>query len=356
MENAARAAQHAPSVFNTQPWSWRITGETLSLYADADRRLDTVDPDSRLLLLSCGAVLHHARVWLAAAGHTALVERFPDPAQPQLLARITLNPPLPPAPPLAAAPALAPASAPAPSGVAPALPFSTISPGAAVSPSSEADAVRLAEAIHRRHTDRRAFGDTPVPDAELTALRRLVESEGAYLHVVGPDQLPKLAVTAELAARAEQSDPAYRQELSHWTNRPDFTGDGVPPSTAVRDELRRVPVRDFAPAGDAGLSAGPAHDLGAAYVVLFGTGDEPVDLLRGGEALSALLLRATADGLATAPISDALEVEWPRNLLRTMLAGVGDPYLVVRLGYPDTDVPLPRAPRRDPRDVITIVE
>jgi hypothetical protein len=334
LEAAARAAQHAPSVFNTQPWSWRITGDTMELFADPGRKLDTVDRDGRLLLLSCGAALHHARVALSAAGHPAVVHRFPDPSRPELLARIVALP-----------------SPPAPAGPAVAGP-----PGADISDFPDSETERLADAIYRRRTDRRAFGDTPVPEAELTALRRLVESEGAYLHVVGPDQLPKLAVTAELAARAEQSDPAYREELGHWTSRPDFTGDGVPPATAVRDELRRVPVRDFAPAGDAGLSAGPAHDQGAAYVVLFGTGDEPVDLLRGGEALSALLLRATADGLATAPISDALEVEWPRNLLRSMLAGLGDPYLVVRLGYLPADVELPRVPRRDPRDVITIVE
>jgi len=52
--------------------------------------------------------------------------------------------------------------------------------------------------------------------------------------------------------------------------------------------------------------AGAAHDHGAAYVVLFGPGDEPIDLLQGGEALSALLL-ATADGPATAPLSGAVE-------------------------------------------------
>ncbi|GAA2634375.1 Acg family FMN-binding oxidoreductase [Paractinoplanes durhamensis] len=313
LEDAAGAAQHAPSVFNTQPWSWRVIGDSLELYADPSRRLDTVDRDGRLLLLSCGAALHHARVALAAAGHQPIVERL---ARPDLLARVTLGAPTEP----------------------------------------DAETKRIAAAIYRRRTDRRAFGDKPVPETELTALRRLVESEGAYLHVVRPEQLPELAVTAELASHAEQADPAYRAELDRWTTRPDFTGDGVPPATAVRDEPRRVPVRLFAPGGDAGLAAGPAHDAGAAYVVLFGTSDEPAALLRGGEALSALLLRATADGLATAPISDAIEVEWPRTLLRGILAGLGDPYLVVRLGFLPADVPLPSAPRRDPRDVITIVE
>ncbi|WP_405095707.1 hypothetical protein [Micromonospora sp. NBC_01412] len=46
----------------------------------------------------------------------------------------------------------------------------------------------------------------------------------------------------------------------------------------------------------------------------------------GGEALSALLLAATA-GLSSAPISDAIELDRPRRMMRDLLAGVGEPYL-----------------------------
>jgi hypothetical protein len=145
-------------------------------------------------------------------------------------------------------------------------------------------------------------------------------------------------------------------ELDRWTSRPSFSGDGVPPATAVHQELRRVPLRDFDPAEASGLPAGDAHDEGTAYVVLFGRSDEPADLLRGGEALSALLLRATADGLSSSLISDAVEVEWPRHLVRGLIAGIGEPYLVVRLGYLPAVPPPPPTPRRDPRDVITIIE
>ncbi len=61
----------------------------------------------------------------------------------------------------------------------------------------------------------------------------------------------------------------------------------------------------------------------------------------------------TADGLATVPLSDAVEVAWPHRLLSGLLAGTGEPYLVVRLGYlPVAD----EVPRRAPRDVITVIE
>jgi nitroreductase len=315
LEQAAQASLYAPSVFNTQPWTWRITGDTLDLYADQSRKLDTTDPEGRLLIVSCGVALHHARTALAAAGWSATVERLPEDAPPELLARIRLGEEVPPDP----------------------------------------QAQRAAAAIPLRRTDRRAYGERAVTEPELTRLRRLVESEGAYLHVVRPDQVTMLAISAELAGGAELDDPAYRAELRRWTSRPGSAGDGVPPATAVRPELRRVPVRDFTPDGTAGLAAGAARDQGAAYVIVFGDDDRPVSLLRGGEALSALLLAATADGLATAPISDVTEVEWPRHLLRGLLADVGQPYLVVRLGYVPSRDPLPESPRRAAGDAIIVI-
>ncbi|MCU7726959.1 nitroreductase [Actinoplanes sp. KI2] len=311
LEDAARAAQHAPSVFNTQPWSWRITGDTMELYADPSRQLEVVDKEGRLLLLSCGTALHHARVALAAAGVEVSVSR--DVSEHHLA---TIH----------------------------------------VTGQAEPASTDLAAAIRARHSDRRAFGERPVAEEELTTLRRLVEAEGAFLHVVRPDQIVELAISAEQAGNAERDDPAYQAELARWTSRPDFAGDGVPPETGVRQELRRVPIRDFDPSGEQAQAAGAAHDQGTAYVILFGRSDTPVELLRGGEALSALLLRATADGLSTSMISDTIEVEWPRTLVRGMISGIGEPYVVVRLGYLPDSAPPPSTPRRDPRDVITVVE
>jgi nitroreductase len=313
LESAAEAALHAPSVFNTQPWRWRVTGDTLELYADLDRQLATTDPTGRLLLLSCGTALHHARTFLAAAGWTSTVDRLPDATRPDLLARVHLG-----------------HSGPA-----------------------DPEAQRMAAVISRRRTDRRAFGDRPVSEQTLTRLRRFVEFEGAYLHVIPDDQVPMLAIATERAAGAERDDPAYREELDRWTNRPQSRGDGVAPAATVEPALRRVPVRDFVPEGGARLTAGPGVDRGAAFVILFGTTDQRIDLLRGGEALSALLLLATAEGLATAPLSEAVEVAWSRHLLTTLLSDIGEPYLAVRLGYPEAGEDLPPEARRTAAETVT---
>lgn len=312
--SAARTALHAPSVFNTQPWVWRVTTDSLQLWSDRGRQLDATDPDGRLLLLSCGAALHHARVGLAATGQQVTVDRLPDLRRPDLLAELRVT------------------------GTAPV----------------ESETRALAAAIEQRRTDRRAFGSRTVPGPVIDGLRHAVEAEGAYLHVLRPDQIVMLGISAELAEAAESDDPDYRAELARWTSRTPWDGDGVPVTTAVEPGLRRVPVRDFAPDQIAGLDTGGGRDQGAEYAVVFGPGDDPIDLLRAGEALSALLLRATADGLSTAPLTDAVEVSWPRHLVRGLLAGTGEPYVVVRLGFSDSDRPLPPAPRRRPEQVIEI--
>jgi nitroreductase len=316
LEAAARASLRAPSVFNTQPWKWRLTGEIIELSSDPERRLGVTDAEGHLLLLSCGGALHHARVALAAAGWLADVQRLPNERRPDLIARLRVTG------------------------------RTTADPAAK----------NLADAISRRRTDRRAFGERQVSAETLTRLRRSVEAEGACLHLVPDECVPELAVAVDEAADIEYFDPAYRTELTHWTSRPVWTRDGVPPATAVQPALRRVPMRDFLPDGSPGLLAGADHDEGAAYVILFGTGDRPADLLRGGEAMSALLLQATSEGLSSAPISEAVEIAWPRLLLGRLLSDVGEPYLVIRLGYVASAEMLPVSPRRDVREILQIDE
>ena len=118
LEAAARASLRAPSVFNTQPWRWRIEAGVMELSADPERQVAAIDPEGRLLMLSCGGALHHALTALAAAGWAATVTRFPSD-DAAVLARVRIEGP--------------------------------------TEPDPEAQA--LVNAISRRRTDRRAFGD-----------------------------------------------------------------------------------------------------------------------------------------------------------------------------------------------------
>jgi hypothetical protein len=309
---AVSDAVHAPSVFNTQPWRWVIDGSALELYADEARKLAVVDPNGSLMLLSCGAALHHARVSLSARGWRVEVERLVCGRDGPALARLRI-----------------------------------VDRGDA-----DPAAVRLREAIERRRTDRRPYGDEPVPVGALAGLAAAAQAQGTRLHRVRLDQMPMLAVAAAAAATDELASPAYRIELVQWTNRPEWAGDGVPAHTAVRHAPRRVPVRDFALFPEEGMRVAPGGDVGSAFLVLHGAGEQPLDWLRAGEALSAVLLTAVGYELAAAPFTDVLEVEHPRDLVRGLLPGSSCPYVVIRCGYPPTGGDLPAAPRRPVAQVL----
>jgi nitroreductase len=314
---AAVTAQRAPSIFNTQPWRWNIHDEMAELRADRDHQLATVDPEGRMLTLSCGVALHHARVALAGTGHVPEVSRLPDPQDPDLLAVVRI----------------------------------------AEFASAPAAAIRLHQAIALRRTDRRPFADQPVPEAALERLRAAAEQQGAYLHLLRPDDVVLLTVAAGRAAEVELADPEYRGELDAWTRRAAGTDAGVPVDTAGPLGPRRVPVRDFAPEVSNQPVIADVADRQARYAVLFTDGDDPVSWLTAGEALSAVLLTATTNRLATSPMSDVVEVPSARRVLYDLISRTGHPMVALRIGIPaDPTHPAPGAPRRSGAALVTAAD
>jgi hypothetical protein len=314
LKSAAEAALHAPSILNTQPWRWRVTGDALQLSTDPDRQLPVIDPDHRLTTISCGIALHHARVALQAEGYAGDIERLPDPSRPELLARITVRGPRRPT-------------------------------------TSE---LRDYDSILVRHTDRRLFADVPVPAEALNDLSQAAAAQGGHLYILRTDDTPVLAAAVSRAQEIEIEDPAYRDELAAWTNRDPASHDGVSPDTATPPAPRTVPVREFALDGGAQLPAGEGTDRQARFAVLAGDEDNPLSWLRAGEALSAAMLAAVHDGLSVSPMSDVTEVGGTREVVRGMLSGIGYPFLVLRVGVAEPSVGVPSTPRRTAADAIDV--
>lgn len=315
LAEAAEAAGYAPSVHNTQPWRWRVGGDTLDLYAVRERQLRAADPEGRLLTVSCGAALHHAVVAVAARGWSVTVTPLPDPADPDHLARVGLA---------------------GRTEVAP-------------------EAVRRFEAVRLRHTDRRPVSDTPASPEAVAAVGRAVMAEDVQWHVLTDDQVLDLAAAASHADQVETEDEEQRTELAYWRggDRPEGTGlpDEVVPAQAPQTT---VPGRDFVRAGT--LTVGRGHDRAARYAILYGPGDEPADWLRAGRALSAGWLTATELGVTVLPFSSVIELPSLRQVLRSVVSNLGYPYLVVRLGTadPETAGP-PHTPRLPVAQTIEVV-
>jgi hypothetical protein len=78
----------APSLHNTQPWSFRVGPDVIELHADPARRLPAADPQDRELRMACGAALFNLRLALQGQGIRPIVTVLPDRAQPGLVAAV----------------------------------------------------------------------------------------------------------------------------------------------------------------------------------------------------------------------------------------------------------------------------
>lgn len=243
-------AGRAPSVRNSQPWRWQAGAGRLDLFAAPGQPPNGADPDGRDPVLSCGTALHHAVVALAALGWQARVHRLPDVADPDRVASIEVTP-------------------------------------RAI---DQVD-VALAAAIPRRRTDRRSYGDRPVPVADI-------------------------ALMGARAARA-----------------------GV--------MLRRIDDADA-------LTGVAAADDRAVLLALGTEADDRLAWLRAGEATSVVLLTVTALGLASCAITEPLHCLDTRATVRRDVFGAhGFPQMLLRVGFATADAePLPPTPRRPLTDIV----
>ena len=307
LEDAAVVAGLAPSIFNSQPWSWTIGPDTLTLRPDLSRQIRAIDPRCRLLTVSCGASLHHAYTELTALGCDTTVTRPAD--VDGHLARITVA-------------------------------------GTRPIPAAAAD---LADAAWFRRTDRRPFAPgTSVAPGMIQKLLDAATSDRVLVEDV-TSRSEFVAIAATAAADIELRNSAYQSALRSWIESPDRIQEGVPLSTVARRMKRRVPVRDFAAGRGRGqLESGIGDDASASYLVVATDDDNPADWLVSGEAVSAILLTATRLGLGSSPMSDVVEVPGARALIRSLLTRPAYPQLVIRVGVPsDRGIP-PGAPRRTP--------
>ncbi|MER5267118.1 NAD(P)H nitroreductase [Actinosynnema sp. NPDC002837] len=312
---AVALACRAPSVHNTQPWRWRVGDRSVHLYADPSRQLPATDPRGADLLLSCGAALHHLRVALAALGWRAVVHRLPNPADPDHLAAVE---------------------------------FTRREP-------TDAD-VAMASAIPRRRTDRRRFSswDVPRPVLDLLAERAIEEDATAH-EVTGTRDRFDLATAIGRAAAVQDADPTYQAEVRRWSGGR-ANVDGVPAANAPAGVPQHgdVQLREF-PGGELlDERLDEWEEDGASLLVLATSSDDRLSLLRAGEAMSAVLLEATAAGLATCPLSQPLEVAETRDRVRDeVLDGTSCPQILLRVGWAAFNAdPLPPTPRRAVTELI----
>ncbi|MCW2490694.1 MAG: hypothetical protein JWN47_58 [Frankiales bacterium] len=321
------AARRAPSLHNTQPWAWRLEPDRLELRADRERQLLVADPDGHSLMISCGAALALAEVAFRSEGWLVCTDRLPDPDDPDLLARF-------------------------------------MDPRSHQSTSADGD--QLAAAA-RRFSERRPFPHRDVPGELVEALRACTDGEGVHSHFpVREEEKLNLAVAVSWADRVERSDAAYVAEMTRWVHdthvhADDVHVDGVPATAIPRVAAGHprhtdIPLRDFE-VGVSGREQIEADvDEHPLIAILLTESDSPREQLAAGEAMMRLMLQAELVGLASCPLSQAVDLLAFRSRVQTLMGWTAYPQMMLRLGYPPLDQPTAnRSPRRPVADQLDVI-
>ncbi len=323
----------APSVYNTQPWRFRSDGYVIDVFADRDRQLHYVDEPGRLLALSCGAALHHARLAVRGVGRDVDIQLLPDPGNPDHLARVV--------------------------------------PGPATDHAPSSEEWALLQAVWERRSYRDTFVPRRLTRGLVVDLEQAVESEGCTLRAVErPGERADIAALVAAADDQFAADAQAQLELAAWSRREDELApdeqltDGIPRSAVARGTMASAGVfrqRDFDIDGSvtAAASAEPSAageapedpDVAALYT----PGDTVQDWLMAGAALSALLLTATCAGASASLLNQPLDRMVPRVRVNDVLHVPGVVQVLLRLGYPGTEARQFITPRRPVDDVLSWV-
>jgi len=261
IERIAETVQQAPSVFNTQPWSFRIVAaDRIELRVKGER--DGVDlghwnrwlrsdicrpgPRAREVAISCGAALFNLRLAIRVAGHDLAVWLLPDPERDgALLASVE------------------------------------IVTGRIKKPTGEEQ--ELFEAIWRRHTNRWPYTIIPAPLPIIVAMEGAAAREGAWLRLLRASEARSWM---RLAAKADR-DPAFRPLFPDHVSLADY-------GPAPKNRYPRT-RKDFWRA-DEKLRFERKPQL----MALSTDDDQPVDWLRAGQALQRAILTGTCESVSAA--------------------------------------------------------
>ena len=311
IDRALAAAVRAPSPCNTQPWRFVVDGNRIDVLLDRDRVLAVADPDGREARLSCGAAVFNLAITVRANGKSAHVRLQPDPAQPDLLATITV--------------------------------------GSTHQPSTIEHA--LAQAAMRRRTNRRPFVDRPVLARARQALEAAARDSGARLELIdGGARYDAITTLIRRAEHIQATDERFQAETEHWTGQPEGHHDGVPAHAAgpPPEPDGAVRLRPFR--GAERLSARPYEQQPLLAALLTPTSSVRADV-QAGMAMQHVLLTATSLGLATSFLSQPLEVASTRAALADLFRVEGAIHTLLRIGYGH---PTGLVPRRPVADVVTV--
>lgn len=308
----------APSSHNSQPWLFRVEGSRVDVLADRRRALPVADPDDRELMISCGCAVGLLELGMKRVGLQPEVELHSGASDRDLVARVRA--------------------------------------AGRATPSDEER--RMADAALVRRTARVRFLPDAVPTGLLARLEEQARVSGARLDILtDAERRRRLATLVHEADVVQLANKAFRRELAMWMHH-NRSGarDGIPGYAMGMGELGSLVAPLVVRTFDIGEGRGARDEhlamLSPVLGVLSTPGDTPADHVRAGIALVRVLLRATADRVASSYLNQPCELPEMRGHLSRLVPGAGWPQIVLRMGYCPRFSAFDHTPRRGVDEVL----
>lgn len=300
-----RYATLAANGHNTQPWRFRIEGNTIDILPDLSRATPVVDPDDHHLFVSLGCAAENLSIAAAASARPGDVFSAPDGSVRFVYSEGVARPDL------------------------------------------------LLDAIPRRQSTRSDYDGRPVSTEDIETLRIAAEIPGVRLVLLTErpriDQVRDLVVTGN---DAQMHDPAFLAELKRWLrfNPRDAIqrGDGLFAASSGNPVLPGIlgglAFETFFVAEAENDKYARQIDSSAGIAVFLAEREDKPHWIAVGRACQRFALAATRLGLKHAFVNQPVEVARLRPELAALVGEPGKrPDIVMRFGYGPE---LPFSPRR----------
>lgn len=287
------AAATAPSMHNTQPWRFEVSGRTVDVILDEERSLPAEDRAGRMFLIGLGAATFNLRVAAAMLGHETTFATYPDPDRPEIVARVFLAGRQSPTPPLGA----------------------------------------LYGELRRRHTYRGPMLAIDVSPRVLSLIGSSARDEGADLCWLDRNSSRDLVRILREADELDLHDEDRLIERGRWIGG-DRSEDGVPEHALGPLPARPAAFRNLSAGFDDQSRSAGVFEVEPRVAVLCTGEDRGSEWLRAGMALQHALLTATSYGVAASFLNQVLEHVDLRSRVRDLVDRTARPQMVIRIGYP----------------------
>lgn len=296
IDELVRMATLAANGHNTQPWAFRLDGQTVSILPDFTRRTPVVDPDDHHLWVSLGCATENLVVAGAALGRASAVI-VGNGNEPQIDVALSRAPPGP---------------------------------------------QELYKAIPLRQSTRTPYDGQPVSGKDLALLEAAAREEGVAVQLfTEPADREAILEFVVAGNSAQMDDPAWVQELVDWLRfspaRATSTGDGLFSACSGNPVLpewigRRLFPRVFKK-GSENDKYRTQVQSSAGIAVFTGDKADPRHWIAVGRAFERFALQATALGIRTAHLNQPAEVQTVRSdFARWLGRPEARPDLVIRFG------------------------